>query len=85
MALMLSGKKLGTEMLEIGDYPQAAGHVAGRMSAIAWRAMLHFWWLVLIVAGLIAAQSSCSSTAAATTSSPAPGLYSPHSASAGKG
>jgi hypothetical protein len=51
---LLSGEKRGTEMLEIGNYLQAAGKIAGRMSAIASRVMLHFWWLVLIVAGLIA-------------------------------
>ncbi len=51
---LLSGEKRGTEMLEIGNYLQAAGKVAGRMSSIFWRAVLHFWWLALIVAGLIA-------------------------------
>jgi hypothetical protein len=51
---LLSGEKRGTEMLEIGNYLQAAGKVAGRMSSIFWRAVLHFWWLVLVVAALIA-------------------------------
>lgn len=52
---LLSGEKRGTEMLEIGNYLQAAGTVAGQMNSIFWRAILHFWCLIVIVTGLIAA------------------------------
>lgn len=51
---LLSGEKRGVEMLEMRNYVQAAGMVAGQMSSIIWRVLLHFWWLVLIVAGLVA-------------------------------
>jgi len=51
---LLSGEKKATEMLEVRNYLHAAGKVAGRMSSIFWRVVLHFWWLVLIVIALIA-------------------------------
>lgn len=51
---LLSGEKQGTEMLEIRNYLHAASKVAGRMSGVFWRVLLHFWWLVLVVIALIA-------------------------------
>jgi hypothetical protein len=52
---LLSGEKRGTEILEIGNYLQAAAAIAGRMSSIVWKAVVRFWWVMIIVAGLIIA------------------------------
>jgi hypothetical protein len=55
---LLSGEKRGAEILEIGNYLQAAAQVATRMNSIFWRTVWRFRWLsaivlVLVVTGIV--------------------------------
>jgi hypothetical protein len=52
---LLSDEKRGTEMLEIGNYVDAAAQVASRMSSVFWRALWHFKAVSFVVLCLLAA------------------------------
>ncbi len=51
---LLSGEKLGQDMLEIGNYLDAAGALARRMHLVLWQALKRFWYLAALALVLFA-------------------------------
>jgi hypothetical protein len=51
---LLSGEKLGQDMLEIGNYLDAASALARRMHMVLWQALKRFWYLAVLALVLFA-------------------------------
>jgi hypothetical protein len=68
---LLSGEKLGQDMLEIGNYLDAASALARRMHSVLWQSLRRFWYLgalalILFAGGIaLAVAANTSATIAA--------------------